>query len=130
MDLAEAGPLCPLLLPTVQHQLMEMWRAVNRSWQPETVLNGLYHLHTETGNQYQAGNFGTYIVIFQFLHYNWITSPCACLYLVGQGGGGDYVEKCLRKILKTLFFPFTVELLSWVHGFAFCNLTYFKAASL
>lgn len=45
MDLAECGPLCPLLLPAVQHQLMEMLRAVNRSRQPETVLDSLDHLH-------------------------------------------------------------------------------------
>lgn len=44
MDLAEGGPLCPLLLPAVQHQLMEMWRAVNWSREPETILNGLDHL--------------------------------------------------------------------------------------
>lgn len=44
MDLAEGGPLCPLLLPAVQHQLMEVWRAVNGSRQPEAVLDGLDHL--------------------------------------------------------------------------------------
>lgn len=44
MDLAESGPLRPLLLPAVQHQLMEMWGAVNRSREPETVLDGLDHL--------------------------------------------------------------------------------------
>lgn len=44
VDLAEGGPLCPLLLPAVQHQLMEMWRAVNWSREPETILNGLDHL--------------------------------------------------------------------------------------
>lgn len=44
VDLAEGGPLRPLLLPAVQHQLMEVLRAVNRSRQPETVLDGLDHL--------------------------------------------------------------------------------------
>lgn len=54
MDLAEGGPLCPLLLPTVQHQLMEMWRAVHWSRQPETVLDGLDHLQDmqKTENNY------------------------------------------------------------------------------
>ena len=63
VDLAEAGPLRPLLLPTVQHQLVEMWGAVNGSGQPETVLNGLYHLHAETGNRYQVRYFGTSVFI-------------------------------------------------------------------
>lgn len=44
VDLAEAGSLRPLLLPAVQHQLMEVWRAVNWSRQPETILDGLDHL--------------------------------------------------------------------------------------
>lgn len=54
VDLAEAGPLRPLFLPTIQHQLMEMWRTVDWRWQPETVLDGLYHLHRETGNQLES----------------------------------------------------------------------------
>lgn len=44
VDLAEAGSLRPLLLPAVQHQLMEVLRAVNGSREPEAVLNGLDHL--------------------------------------------------------------------------------------
>ena len=44
MDLAEAGPLRPLLLPAVQHQLVEVGGAVDRSRQSEAVLDGLDHL--------------------------------------------------------------------------------------
>jgi len=44
VDLAEAGPLRPLLLPTVQHQLMEVGGAAHRSRQPEAVLDGFDHL--------------------------------------------------------------------------------------
>ncbi len=65
MDLAEGGPLRPLLLPAVQHQLMEMWGAVNRSWQPETVLDGLDHLQDlQKKNSYnQVRKSGNGIVI-------------------------------------------------------------------
>lgn len=44
VDLAEAGSLRPLLLPAVQHQLMEMRGAVDWSREPETILDGLDHL--------------------------------------------------------------------------------------
>lgn len=50
VDLAEAGSLRPLLLPAVQHQLMEMRGAVDWSREPETILDGLDHLH-ETHKQ-------------------------------------------------------------------------------
>lgn len=46
MDLAEGGSLRPLLLPAVQHQLMEVWRAVDRSREPEAIFNGLDHLRS------------------------------------------------------------------------------------
>lgn len=49
MDLSEARPLRPLLLPAVQHQLVQRRGTVQRSWQPETVLDCFDHLqHTHT----------------------------------------------------------------------------------
>lgn len=56
MDLAEGGPLCPLLLPAVQHQLMEMRWTVDRSRQPETILNGLDHL--QDGQKKKSNSLG------------------------------------------------------------------------
>lgn len=44
VDLAEGGSLRPLLLPAVQHQLMEVRRAVDRGREPETIFNGLDYL--------------------------------------------------------------------------------------
>lgn len=66
MNLAEGGPLGPLLLPAVQHQLVEMWSAVNRSRQPETVLDGLDHLQDVQKKHNQVRKFG----ISDFQSYN------------------------------------------------------------
>lgn len=56
VDLAEGGPLCPLLLPAVQHQLMEMWWTVDWSRQPETIFNGLDHL--QNGQKKKSNSLG------------------------------------------------------------------------
>ena len=44
MDLAEGGSLGPLLLPTVQHQLVEVGWTVHRGGQAEAILYRFDHL--------------------------------------------------------------------------------------
>lgn len=55
MDLSETRPLRPLLLPAVQHQLVQRRGTVQRSWQPETVLDRFDHLQ-HTHNEHNLMN--------------------------------------------------------------------------
>lgn len=54
VDLAEGGSLRPLLLPAVEHQLMEVRGAVHRSREPEAIFNGLDHLRRPTQEEKRA----------------------------------------------------------------------------
>lgn len=51
-DLPELGPVGPLSLPAVQHELVQHDRTVHGSWEPEVLLDGIYHLgHSERGQR-------------------------------------------------------------------------------
>lgn len=66
VDLAEGGSLRPLLLPAVEHQLMEVWRAVHRSREPEAIFNGLDHLRRPTEEEKQAIRRGYKTIILRY----------------------------------------------------------------
>lgn len=44
-DVGELGPGVTVLLPTVQHELVEHQGTVHRSRQPEVLFYGIDHLH-------------------------------------------------------------------------------------
>lgn len=43
-DIGELGPCVPVLLPAVQHQLVQHYRTVHGSREPEVLLDGINHL--------------------------------------------------------------------------------------
>lgn len=47
VDVRELGSLAAVLLPAVEHELVEGWLAVHRGGQAEPVLHGLHHLQQQ-----------------------------------------------------------------------------------
>lgn len=43
-EIGEGRPMRALLLPAIQHQLIDSFRAIHRCWKPVTLLDGLYHI--------------------------------------------------------------------------------------
>lgn len=50
-DIGEFWPCVPVFLPAVQHQLVQHYRTVHGSWQPEVLLDGVYHLGGKRGDK-------------------------------------------------------------------------------
>ena len=54
-DLCKTGPAIAILLPTVQHELVEGGGAVWRRRQPVVLFNGIDHLQRQGGRLGEAG---------------------------------------------------------------------------
>lgn len=75
-NLFKFGPVVSLLLPTVQHQLVESGRAVHRRWEAIALINSFYYL--DASNKHLGQDDGSLVGkkgnTVHYSHPDW-TSP-------------------------------------------------------
>lgn len=92
---------------------MEMLRAVNRSRQPETVLDSLDHLHgvqTKENNHMRLENLELVLWFFSYsLSCNWINSPKSMFVTEGQDERSEKESKKVLSYLKKVAYLLRIE---------------------